>query len=121
MSKLTNRKKRARAIRPEKGEYFRGQKKGSKSTHLMEHGSFEYKNKRGKNKTAYSVTPSIGYDASKPKGSRYYEQSYKEARDKGEEFIFKNKKRAEKFSAGSWKKGKAKREAMKAYRSKKKK
>ena len=34
----------------------------------------------------------------------------------GEVYEFKNKKRAEKFAAGSWKQGKAKREAMKEYR-----
>ncbi len=47
-------------------------------------------------------------------------QSFKEALAAGEVYEFKSKKRAERFAAGSWKKGKAKREAMKAYRKKKK-
>ena len=47
-------------------------------------------------------------------------QSFNEALAAGEVYEFKSKKRAERFAAGSWKKGKAKREAMKAYRRKKK-
>ncbi len=47
-------------------------------------------------------------------------QSFNEALAAGEVYEFKSKKRAERFAAGSWKKGKAKREAMKAYRKKKK-
>ena len=47
-------------------------------------------------------------------------QSFKEALAAGEVYEFKSKKKAERFAAGSWKKGKAKREAMKAYRSNKK-
>jgi|TARA_R110000772_G_scaffold10549_2_gene33666 hypothetical protein len=43
-------------------------------------------------------------------------QSFKEALAVGEVYEFKSKRRAERFAAGSWKKGKAKREAMKAYR-----
>ena len=34
-------------------------------------------------------------------------------------YEFKSKRKAEKFAAGSWKKGKDKRMAMKAYRQKK--
>jgi hypothetical protein len=48
-------------------------------------------------------------------------QSFDEALAAGEVYEFKSKRRAERFAAGSWKKGKAKREAMKAYRQKKKK
>ena len=47
-------------------------------------------------------------------------QSFNEALAAGEVYEFKSKKRAERFAAGSWKKGKAKREAMKAYRKTKK-
>ena len=43
-------------------------------------------------------------------------QSFKEALAAGEVYEFTSKRRAERFAAGSWKKGKAKREAMKAYR-----
>lgn len=47
-------------------------------------------------------------------------QNFKEALAAGEVYEFKSKRKAEKFAAGSWKKGKAKREAMKAYRKNKK-
>ena len=47
-------------------------------------------------------------------------QSYRQAVEAGEVYEFRNKKKAERFAAGSWKKGKAKREAMKAYRQSKK-
>ena len=47
------------------------------------------------------------------------DQSPKEAYEAGEMYEFKSKRRAERFAAGSWKKGKARREAMKAYRKKK--
>ena len=47
-------------------------------------------------------------------------QTFKQALDAGEVYEFKSKKKAERFAAGSWKKGKAKREAMKAYRQKNK-
>ena len=47
-------------------------------------------------------------------------QSFNEALKAGEVYEFKSKKRAERFAAGSWKKGKEKREAMKAYRQKRK-
>ncbi len=47
-------------------------------------------------------------------------QSFKEALAAGEVYEFKSKRKAERFAAGSWKKGKAKREAMKAYRKNKK-
>jgi hypothetical protein len=43
-------------------------------------------------------------------------QNFKEALAAGEVYEFTSKRRAERFAAGSWKKGKAKREAMKAYR-----
>ena len=48
------------------------------------------------------------------------EQSFQEALEAGELYEFKSRRKAERFAAGSWKKGKAKREAMKAYRAKKK-
>ena len=48
-------------------------------------------------------------------------QSFQEALEAGEVYEFRKQKRAERFAAGSWKKGKAKREAMKAYRASKKK
>ena len=47
-------------------------------------------------------------------------QSFQQALQAGEVYEFNSKKRAERFAAGSWKKGKDKREAMKAYRLSKK-
>ncbi len=47
-------------------------------------------------------------------------QSFNEALAAGEVYEFKSRKRAERFAAGSWKKGKAKREAMAAFRKNKK-
>jgi len=64
------------------------------------------------------VTPSI---APTGEGGKYEPQTYKEAVERGEVFAFKNKRRAERFAAGSWKKGKDKREAMKQYRKDRKK
>jgi hypothetical protein len=43
-----------------------------------------------------------------------------ETLEAGEVYEFKSKKRAERFAAGSWKKGKEKRTAMAKYRAKKK-
>ena len=86
-------------------------KSGRNATVKMTYGSGEVDGKK-----VYRAYPSItfkGKEKAKP-------QSYKEALDTGEVYEFKKKKRAERFAAGSWKKGKAKREAMKAYRAKKK-
>jgi hypothetical protein len=47
-------------------------------------------------------------------------QSFQQALEAGEVYEFRSERRAARFAAGSWKKGKAKREAMKAYRKKKK-
>jgi hypothetical protein len=43
-------------------------------------------------------------------------QTFTQALEAGEVYEFRSKRRAERFAAGSWKKGKAKREAMKEYR-----
>ena len=48
-------------------------------------------------------------------------QNFRQALEAGEVYEFRSKRRAERFAAGSWKKGKAKREAMKEYRKSKKK
>ena len=86
-------------------------KSGRKETVRMVWGEGE--NKKGKKR--YYANPSItfkGDEKARP-------QSFKEAIEAGEVYEFKSKRRAERFAAGSWKKGKAKREAMKAYRAKK--
>lgn len=104
-----NRKKHARSIRKGVGNKLPG---GKIETHRMEWGGAE--NKKGKK--VYHVNPSIAFDKKGKKKS----QSYRQAIEAGEVYEFKNKKKAERFAAGSWKKGKAKREAMKAYRQSKK-
>lgn len=53
----------------------------------------------------YHVWPSITPNED---GSGYKHQTDQEAYDKGEMFTFRNKKRAERFAQGSWKKGKYK-------------
>ena len=75
--------------------------------------TYEY-NRNGK--TKYGAAPTITFkdnESAKP-------QTFKQALDAGEVYEFNKQKRAERFAAGSWKKGKDKREAMKAYRLSKK-
>ena len=63
----------------------------------------------------YTASPTItfkGKEKARP-------QSYEQALEAGEVYVFKKERRAERFAAGSWKKGKDKRDAMRAYRKKK--
>ncbi len=84
------------------------------------------RNKSGRNATVkmatysgdnkYYAAPTItfkGKEKARPK-------TLKKALEAGEGYEFRSKKKADRFAAGSWKKGKAKREAMKAYRQKNK-
>jgi len=103
------RKKHARSIRPKTGEYVEGQKEGSQSTHLMA----TYTGEGGKHYVAPTITNIT-------KSGEYESQSFQQALKAGEVYEFKSKRRAEKFAAGSWKKGKDRREAMRAYRKSKK-
>jgi len=86
------------------------------STHKMEWGE------TGNKKYKYSVNPTIFPE----KNGTWKDlegqgpSALKEATKRGEVFGFKSAKRAEKFSAGSWKKGQDRKEAMKNYRSAKK-
>jgi hypothetical protein len=86
------------------------------STHKMEWGG------TGNKKYKYSVNPTIFPE----KNGTWKDlegqgpEALKEATKRGEVFGFKSAKRAEKFSAGSWKKGQDRKEAMKNYRSAKK-
>ncbi len=105
-----NRKKHARSIRKGVGNKLPS---GKVETHRMEWGSSQ--NKKGKK--VYHANPSISFN----KKGEVKPQTYREAAQKGEVYEFKKRKKAERFAAGSWKKGKAKREAMKAYRQSKKK
>lgn len=111
----TNRKVKARAIRTSS----RTNEKGETETHRMQMSEGAV-GKKTKHK--YIVNPTIFPDkdgswkdfGSSPIGA------FKEASKRGELFAFKNKNRAEKFSFGSWKKGRDRREAMKEYRKYKK-
>jgi len=73
-------------------------------------------------KYKYSVNPTIfpeengSWTDLEGKGA----SALNEAKKRGEEFGFKSAKRAEKFAAGSWKKGKDRKDAMKSYRDSKK-
>ena len=61
-----------------------------------------------------------GLSEEETKSGEYESQSFQQALKAGEVYEFKSKRRAEKFAAGSWKKGKDRREAMRAYRKSKK-
>ena len=104
------RKRKARKIREGKGVTYVGddgklynnpQYEGHRgSTHLMATAD-------------KSVFPTISPTG---KGGTYEHQTPAEAKERGEMFEFKRQRKAERFAFGSWKKGKEKREAMKAYR-----
>ena len=71
----------------------------------------------GENNDKHYAAPTITFkndEKEKP-------QTFNQALAAGEVYEFRSKRRAERFAAGSWKKGKAKREAMKQYRKSKKK
>ena len=97
------RKKHARSIREGVGNIT---DEGKTETHRM--GSDIIDNPTGK----YHVWPTITFD---DKGKKK-KQSPQEAHKAGEMYEFKSKKKADKFAYGSWKKGKDRKEAMKAYR-----
>lgn len=100
------RKRKARSIR--KGKGVKKNPDGTVSTHRMS----TYTGEGGK----HYVAPTIAPD----KTGTYNPQSFDQAFNKGEVFEFTREKRARKFAAGGWKKGKDRREAMKAFRSKNK-
>ena len=66
----------------------------------------------GKDGTRHFAAPTITFKG-KEKAKH---QTFDQALEAGEVYEFKKQKKAERFAAGSWKKGKAKREAMSAYR-----
>ena len=102
------RKRKARAMR-------KGSMPGTNKSHYMtEWDSPEEK------KYKYKVTPSVFQNKDSTWIAKQGHAAFAEAHKRGEVFGFKRKKRAEKFGAGSWKKGKDKRVAMKNYRARKK-
>ena len=92
---------------------------GTTSTHKMAWVGDPSK-KRGDFGVFPTITPKKGKEGSSdPKD--WEKQTPKQAAAKGEMIKVKSKRKAEKLAAGSWKKGKDKRDAMKAYRANKKK
>jgi hypothetical protein len=90
---------------------------GSVSSHVMSWTGDPTK-KRGD----YGVYPTIAPKEGKETSSNYEdwkEQTAKEAIDNGEFIKVNRKRRAERLAAGSWKKGEARREAMREYRNNK--
>ena len=83
--------RRARSIRPIKGEHFKGQKKDSESTHLMS--TYESDGR-------YYAAPTI---TNKTKGGEYKSQSFDEAINAGELFEFDTPEEADAFAKGNWK------------------
>lgn len=75
--------------------------------------------KRGEFGVFPTITPKKGKKTSTKKED-WKTQTASEAAKKGELIKVKRKKKAQKLAAGSWKKGKDKREAMKSYRGNKK-
>lgn len=112
-----NKKKAIRDMR--KGVTGRQNPDGSKSTHEM-----GWVGDPSKKRGNFGVYPTIAPKAGKEKSTDpkdWKEQSPKEAADKGEMIYVKSRRKAEKLSAGSWKKGQDKKDAMKDYRANKKK
>tara|TARA_R100000315_G_C5220518_1_gene132468 strand:+ start:42 stop:383 length:342 start_codon:yes stop_codon:yes gene_type:complete len=103
---LRDMKKHARESR-QYAHYVEGQPEGSKSTHLM--ATYEADEK-------YFVAPTI---TTTKEG--YETQSFEQAKEAGELYEFDSAEEAEKFAAGSWKKGKDLRKAMREYRRQKRK
>ena len=83
--------RRAREMRPIKGEYFEGQPEGSESTHLM--ATYEGDGK-------YYVAPTI---TNKTESGEYTTQSFDQAINAGEVFEFDTLEEAENFAKGNWK------------------
>ena len=112
---VSNRKAFAQSMR----NSSRSNDNGTKSTHVMTWGD-----EGGKGRDKYSVNPTIfpNSDGSWTdySGEGQGKQAYDEAKKRGEVIGFSSAKKAEKFSAGSWKKGQDKKDAMKNYRADKK-
>jgi hypothetical protein len=92
---------------------------GSRASHKM--GYDKVPDKKGKK---YAVFPSISPKPGKEKSRKpedWTNQSGAEAEKKGEAIFVRTEKKAQKLSAGSWKKGQDRKNAMKAYREDKRK
>jgi hypothetical protein len=94
---LRDKKKRARSIRAHLPKDAPASHKMSYVSEEDEHG-----------KTFYTAFPTIDKSGNK--------QTFKQAVQSGETFSFKTERSARRFAAGTWAKGKVRREKMKAYR-----
>ena len=105
-----NKKKAIRDMRP----VAKKNPDGTTESHKMEWTGDPTK-KRGNFAVYPSITPVKGKEkSSDPKD--WKTQTAKEAASKGELIKVNSRRRAEKIAAGAWKKGEARREAMKEYR-----
>jgi len=87
---------------------------GTVSSHRM-----EWEGGPSKRKGNFGVYPSIVPKKGKEKSTDpkdWKTQTAKEAEKKGELIRVKTRRRAQRLAAGAWKKGRDKREAMRAYR-----
>ena len=84
--------RKARMMRPIKGEHIEGQEKGTHSTHLMS----TYGGDKGDVYAAPSIT-------NKTKSGNYEKQSFNKALNSGEVFEFNTPKEASDFAKGNWK------------------
>ncbi|MHA1197738.1 MAG: hypothetical protein ACTSQF_00075 [Candidatus Heimdallarchaeaceae archaeon] len=93
---------------------------GKTASHKMVWTGDTKKKRKGDHGVFPSVRPKKGKETS-TKAEDWESQSWQEAVAGGEYIPTKSRKRAEKLAAGAWKKGKDRKEAMKAYKKSKKK
>ncbi len=111
-----NKKKAIRKMRTTKSgeQMYMNNPDGTRTSHLMEYAKVP--NKKGKKFAVYpSVAPKAGKETSR-KPEDWTTQSGAEANKRGEAIFVRREKKAQKLSAGSWKKGQDRKEAMQNYR-----
>lgn len=91
---------------------------GTRESHKMSYEG-DITKRRGKFEVFPTVSPKPGKEKS-TNPADWKQQSLEEARAKGEVVQVKSRRKAERLSAGSWKKGADRKEAMSAYRKSKK-
>jgi hypothetical protein len=111
---LQNKKKQIRNMRQSAAVY----PDGTRESHKMAWEGDPTK-KRGDFKVFPTIAPKPGKEKS-TNPSDWKSQTLSEAQQRGEVVNVRSRRKAEKLSAGSWKKGQDKKEAMKAYKEYKK-
>jgi len=91
---------------------------GTRSSHLMSWEGDPSK-KRGEFGVYPTITPVPGKEKSSD-AKNWTTQSADEAIEKGEYITVNSRRKAQRLAAGSWKRGKDRREAMRSYREEKK-